>query len=80
MVHGLETLKALNALEAKQKVERKVAVPLAIALNPALARKYLNRPWTDAELGGKQNVYKAYAISEREPFGKSEGQREGIRP
>jgi hypothetical protein len=43
-------------------------VPDSIALNPALARKYVNRPWTSEELGGKQDVYASYARSEREPF------------
>jgi len=69
MVHGLETLRRLNAVKQVKADERpKPFVPEKIALNPDLARKYVNRPWTREELGGKESVYETYARSEREPF------------
>lgn len=80
MVHGLETLRRINAVKAKKADERpKPFVPDKIALVPELARKYVNRPWTKEELGGKESVFETYARSEREPFRKAEPASEAIR-
>jgi hypothetical protein len=79
MVHGLEVLKALNAKACSNGHAPKPSVPESIALNPALVRRYLNRPWTREELGGKESVYEAYARSEREPFRNREPECERAR-
>jgi hypothetical protein len=68
MVHCLETLKRLNAETRNADNVPKPKVPESIALNPALARRYVNRAWTKEELGGRESVYESYAKSEREPF------------
>lgn len=70
MVHDLQTIIRLNAPRpgAKAAVTPKPFVPERIALNPAAAKQYLNRPWTKEELGGKESVFESYARSEREPF------------
>lgn len=79
MVHGIEVLKVLNERQKPRKEESKSNVPPHIGLNPALARKYVNRPWTEQELKGQQDVYKTYAEGAAAPFGKKEVQEEGIR-
>jgi len=79
MVHGLEVLKALNAKACGNGHAPKPKVPESIALNPVLVKRYLNRPWTKAELGGKESVYEAYARSEREPFRNQEPKSEAAR-
>lgn len=80
MVHGLETLRRINAVTAKKADDRpKPFVPDKIALVPELARKYVNRPWTKEELCGKPSVYETYAKSAAEPFRKQEPSTEGAR-
>ncbi|MCI0503142.1 hypothetical protein L0Y65_00350 [Candidatus Micrarchaeota archaeon] len=78
MVHCLEVLKKLNAETKKTDNTPKPYVPEKIGLNPALARKYVNRPWTKEELGGKESVFETYARGEREPFANAEVQGEGL--
>jgi hypothetical protein len=70
MVHDLQTIIKLNAKKPGVKATEtpKPFVPEKIALNPESARRYVNRPWTKEELGGKESVYETYARSEREPF------------
>jgi hypothetical protein len=81
MVHDLQTLIRLNAPKPgpKAAVTPKPFVPDKIALNPAAAREYLNRPWTSEELCGKESVFESYARSEREPFRNREPATEGAR-
>jgi|WetSurMetagenome_2_1015567.scaffolds.fasta_scaffold590220_2 hypothetical protein len=81
MVHDLQTLARLNAPKpgAKAAATPKPFVPDKIALNPAAAREFLNRPWTKEELGGKESVYETYARGEREPFRNREPATEGAR-
>jgi len=47
MVHGLETIRALNAKKACSKPQKKrdEQVPERYQLNPYLSRKFVNRPW-----------------------------------
>jgi hypothetical protein len=85
MVYDLVTLKRLNK-EADEKAKTRPAerprekVPERIALNPAAAKAFLNRPWTKDELGSKPDLVASYAASEREPFKSREGGSEGLRP
>ncbi|MFH0885332.1 MAG: hypothetical protein V1861_06500 [Candidatus Micrarchaeota archaeon] len=81
MVHGLEVLRALNARAANRPgKELKSGAPPEIAVNPVAARRHANRPWTEEELNGRQNVYKTYAEDAARPFNGKEGQREQLRP
>ena len=81
MVHDLVTLKRLNGEAKARPVEKPdEKVPERIALNPAAARAFLNRPWTNEELGSKTDVFASYAASEKEPFRRKEGGAEGLRP
>ncbi len=79
MVHCLEVIKRLNAQARPERNGKRPEVPESIALNPVLVRRYLNRPWTREELGGKESVYETYARSEREPFRNQEPRSEGAR-
>lgn len=79
MVHCLEVLKRINAEPRKADTHPKPFVPEKIALNPSLARRYVNRPWTKEELCGKESVYESYARSEREPFRNREPACEQVR-
>jgi hypothetical protein len=53
MVHGLATLRVLNGEEPRGRTPKHVKkepsaierVPPEIALNPYLARQYINSPW-----------------------------------
>lgn len=82
MVHGLEVLKRMNerAAQRPRPEAKKAAVPEEISLNPALVKRYLNRPWTDAELNGRPNLVRQYAESAAEPFRKADVKAEGPRP
>ncbi len=82
MVHGLETLGWLNArADNKNRKElTRESVPDSIALHPALSRRYQNRPWTEGELNGSQNVFATYAKDAGEPFKNKEGAIEPRRP
>ncbi len=76
MVYDLATLRKINAVPLKADKTPKPFVPEKLALNPAAARAFVNRPWTREELGGKESVYEAYARSEREPFRNQEPKAE----
>jgi len=79
MVHGLETIKRLNARTGeKPDGHNKAYVPPEIASKPSLARAFTNRPWTKKELGGAEDVYATYAKSAAAPF-RRETQPEGLR-
>jgi hypothetical protein len=54
MVHGLETLEVLNRRETGRKpCKTRESVPNKFGLNPYLARRYVNRPWSRSETGGR---------------------------
>ncbi len=69
MVHGLETLKALNSKASAHKEVAKVPVPDAIALHPAAARRFVNSPWPkESRAKNQPDVFATYAESSAEPF------------
>jgi len=65
MVYGLETMRRINADEAK----RLAKMGRASRRPRFLSREIANRPWTSAELKGKLSVYDTYAEGMRAPFG-----------
>jgi len=82
MVHCLAVLRRLNEEAAKKERGRRgyeANAPTAVARGPAALRAFLNRPWTDRELRGDQNVHETYAKSAAEPFERREGKIEGLR-
>jgi hypothetical protein len=83
MVHGLNTIRRLNDEAVKKARGKKPTarreLPKGVGLSPATLRRFTNRPWTKAELGGEQDVFKSYAASVAEPFN-GKGEREGLRP
>ncbi len=84
MVFCLEVIKRMNAERVSRPETSRIKVPERIALNPALARQWVNRPWTKEELGGKPSVFETYAASEKEALGQTafsgrDGQREALR-
>lgn len=82
MVHGLRTIRRLDAEAVKRAGKRGPTRPLElpgeIALSPASIRAFTNRPWTKAELGDQPCVYESYAKSAAEPF-RGKGAQEGLR-
>lgn len=68
MVLGLYDIIGRNAKAVVKPELPKPKVPDAIALNPALARKYVNSPWTKEELGGKANAQETYERDAQAPF------------
>lgn len=85
MVHGLETMKRLNDQAVRrqkpEKFQQEVKVPENIASNPCAARRWVNRPWTKAELAeGQTDVHESYAKDVKTPFKGKEVQSEQMQP
>lgn len=81
MVRSLGEIVALNnKARGKPEEHRKIKVPEEIALKPAAARRFVNRPWRKDELAkGEKCPYESYAESAAAPFKGKEGEVEGIR-
>jgi len=79
MVYGLETLRHINAKEARRPVKASPRCDLEISSNPVTARHQLNRPWTKKELGGEKSVFETYAEDNARPFNGKKPHPEHIR-
>jgi len=68
MVLGLNDIIGRNARAVAKTESAKPKVPESIALNPSLARRYVNSPWTREELGGRPTAQETYARDAAAPF------------
>jgi len=87
MVHGLATLRKLND-DAVAKANHNghgtgfrngFRIPKEIETNAAAIRRFINRPWTAAELHGKKSVFETYAESNAATFKGAAVQAEALR-